>query len=352
MLVRRMADPLRNTVDHLVEGFQVLDRELRYVFVNPAAAKHGQTTPEALVGKKMSDAYPGVETTALYAAMKNVIEERVPIAMDNLFTLPSGDTRWFELRIVPVPDGVCVHSVDIHDRKLSETGLRHLTEELEKRVEERTRDLESFSYSVSHDLRAPLRSISGFAQILEEEAAERLIETDRSHLARIRAAAERMDRAIEAMLSLAIVTRASIERTDVDLTALARSVASELERAAAFDIEDGLRAKCDSTLARIVLENLLGNASKFTARTAEPVITLRRSKDDPRTFVLTDNGVGFDPKRAGQLFAAFSRLHAARDFAGTGIGLATVKRILTRHGGSVEATGELGKGATITFSFG
>jgi PAS domain S-box-containing protein len=345
-------DRLRDTLDHLLEGFQVLDRELRYVYVNPAAAKQGESTPDALVGKKMTDAYPGVEATALFIAMKNVLEERVPIAMDNLFTLPSGEARWFELRIVPVPEGVCVHSVDIHERKMAEAGLRQLTEDLEKRVEERTRDLESFSYSVSHDLRAPLRSINGFAQILEDECADGLGESGRAHLARIRAAAERMDRAIEAMFSLAVVTRASIDRTEVDITALAKTVAAELERASAFDIEDGLVACCDPELARIVLENLLGNASKFTARTAEPAVTLRRSKDDPRAFVLTDNGVGFDPKRADQLFVAFSRLHASRDYAGTGIGLATVKRIIQRHGGKVEATGEVGGGATITFSFG
>ena len=347
-----MADPLRETLDHLLEGFQVLDRELRYVYVNPAAAKQGLSTPEALIGQKMTDAYPGVEATALFVAMKHVMEDGAPIAMDNLFTLPSGEARWFELRIVPVPEGVCVHSVDIHERKMAEAGLRQLAEDLESRVEERTRDLESFSYSVSHDLRAPLRSIDGFAQILEEENAAQLDESGRSHLARIRAAAGRMNRAIEAMLSLAIVTRAPVERTDVDITAVARSVASELERASAFQIDDGLTASCDSALARVVLENLLGNASKFTARTEKPLITLRRSEDDPHAFVLTDNGVGFDPKRAGQLFTAFARLHAARDFAGTGIGLATVKRIVQRHGGKVEATGEVGRGATITFSFG
>lgn len=347
-----MVDRLRETLDHLLEGFQVLDRELRYVYVNPAAAKHGESTPEALVGKRMSEAYPGIEATALYAAMTNVLEERVAIAMDNFFTLPSGESRWFELRIVPVPEGVCVHSVDVHDRKMAEAALRQLTDELEARVEERTRDLESFSYSVSHDLRAPIRAIDGFTRMLEEESADRLDDEGRSHLARIRAAAVRMDRAIEAMLALAVVTRASVERKNVDLTELARSVASELERASAFVIDDGLHASCDPALARIVLENLLGNASKFTARAAEPLITLRRAEGDPPTFVLTDNGVGFDPKRSGQLFAAFSRLHASRDFAGTGIGLATVKRIIAKHGGKVEATGEVGRGATVTFSFG
>jgi PAS domain S-box-containing protein len=347
-----MAERLRDTLDHLLEGFQVIDREFRYVYVNPAAAKQGQSTPDALVGRKMTEAYPGIGETALFLALRHVMEDRVPIAMDNLFTLPSGDARWFELRIVPVPEGVCVHSVDIHERKMAEAALRQLTEQLEARVDERTRDLESFSYSVSHDLRAPLRAIDGFARILEEESAERLDDAGRGHLARIRAAATRMDRAIEAMLALALVNRAPIERRDVDITALARGICAELERADAFDIENGLHASCDPALARIVLENLLGNASKFTAKVARPEITLRRSKDDPPTFVLSDNGAGFDPKRAGQLFTAFARLHPARDFAGTGIGLATVKRIVQRHGGTVHATGEVGRGATITFSFG
>jgi PAS domain S-box-containing protein len=347
-----MADHLRDTLDHLLEGFQVVDRDFRYVYVNPAAAKHGESTPEALVGRKMTEAYPGIEATALFRALTHAMEDRVPISMDNLFTLPSGDARWFELRIVPVPEGVCVHSVDIHERKMAEAELRQLTEQLEARVEDRTRDLESFSYSVSHDLRAPLRAIDGFARMLEEEAADRLDDAGRGHLARIRAAADRMDRAIEAMLTLAVVTRSIVERKDVDITALARAVVAELDRADGFAIEDGLEASCDPALARIVLENLLSNAAKFTAKTPQPVITLRRSAHDAQTFVLTDNGVGFDPKRAGQLFAPFSRLHASRDFTGTGIGLATVKRIVQRHGGTVHAAGEVGRGATITFSFG
>lgn len=346
-----MVDRLRDTLDHLLEGFQILDRELRYLYVNPAAAKQGQSTPEALTGRKISDAYPGIDRTALYAAMMQALDEEVPISMDNLFTLPSGEARWFELRIAPVPEGICVHSVDIHDRKLAEAELRRLTEDLEHRVEDRTRDLEAFAYSVSHDLRAPLRAIDGFARILDEESGERLDDAGRSQLARIRAAAERMERQIEAMLALALVTRAPVDRKIVDLTALARSVASELERSASFDIEEGLRASCDPVLARIVLENLLGNAAKFTAHAAEPVIELRRSTDDPHAFVLTDNGVGFDPNRAGELFTPFARLHRARDFPGSGIGLATVKRVLQKHGGRVTATGEVGRGATFTFSF-
>src|SRR5690606_5826683 len=143
---------------------------------------------------------------------------------------PDGTARWFELRMVPVPDGLCIHSVDIDERKTAEASLRALTAELEGRVAERTRDLESFAYSVSHDLRAPLRAIDGFAQAIEEECAGGLDDKGHDSLGRIRAAAARMDRVIEAMLALALVNRAPVDRADVDITALARAVALGLPR--------------------------------------------------------------------------------------------------------------------------
>lgn len=217
-------------------------------------------------------------------------------------------------------------------------------------------ELEAFSYSVSHDLRAPLRAISGFAQALDEDAGARLTQDERHYLDRIRAGAARMSTLIDDLLQLSRVTRLSMHRARVDLAALAREIAARLNhdapgRIVRWDIPDTLVAHADPALMRILLDNLLGNAFKFTRRQPDARIRLYRDEaaSEP-TFVVEDNGAGFDPRHAGKLFGVFQRLHAESDFPGTGIGLATVQRIVHRHGGEVTGHGEPGKGATFRFT--
>jgi signal transduction histidine kinase len=240
-----------------------------------------------------------------------------------------------------------------------ERELRDLNGRLERTVHEQmllNRELEAFSYSVSHDLRAPLRSIDGFAQALREDWGDRLDETAQDHLSRVRNAAQRMGRLIDDLLKLSRLTRAQIQRTDVDLSALAREVAADLvdrspARQVTWLIADGLRAWCDPALARIVLDNLLGNAWKFTSKTPEPRIEFDAVPDSsPRTFVVRDNGAGFDMRYVEKLFAPFQRLHGEREFPGTGIGLATVQRIVHKHGGEVKPMAEVGAGAAFYFT--
>ena len=218
------------------------------------------------------------------------------------------------------------------------------------------KELEAFSYSVSHDLRTPLRGIDGFSQALLEDHAEQLPEKGRDYLRRIRAAAQRMAELIDDLLRLSRVSRADFKRERVDLSAIVGSVVIELQRAQqgrvlAVKTERDVIASADPRLIRITFENLLGNAWKFTSKTADPVIEFGvREQAGERVFFVRDNGAGFDMKYAERLFGAFQRLHSDREFPGTGIGLATVQRIIHRHGGRIWVDAVVGKGAMFSFT--
>ncbi|MGD9536007.1 MAG: ATP-binding protein [Alphaproteobacteria bacterium] len=218
------------------------------------------------------------------------------------------------------------------------------------------RELEAFNYSVSHDLRAPLRAIDGFSQALLEDCADRLDDQGRRHLNRVRQAAQRMGQLIDDFLDLSRVSRRELEVSDVDLETLALDIMRELrsdapQREAEIKIASRLSARGDPHLLRIALENLLGNAWKFTAGRSPALIEFGQTRvGNANAFYVRDNGVGFDMAHAGKLFGAFQRLHDAREFAGTGIGLATVQRIVHKHGGRIWAEAEAGKGAAFYFT--
>lgn len=221
------------------------------------------------------------------------------------------------------------------------------------------KELEAFSYSVSHDLRAPLRSMDGFSQALLEDYADKVDAEGKNHLQRIRGAAQYMADLIEALLTLSRVTRSELHRTSLDLSALARAIAAELqqrepERQAEWVIQDGLAAEGDPRLVRAVLENLLGNAWKFTAARGPARIEFGvwPGSDGRPTLYVRDNGAGFDMAYKDKLFGAFQRLHTQAEYGGTGIGLATVQRIIHRHGGRIWAEGAPDQGATFYFTLG
>jgi len=223
-------------------------------------------------------------------------------------------------------------------------------------LEAANKELEAFSYSVSHDLRAPLRSIDGFSQALQEDYTARLDEEGRSHLRRVRAATQRMAHLIDDLLHLARVSRAELRSAPVDLSAVAQGVVAELRqreprRAVEFVCVDQARVRGDPALLRVLLENLLGNAWKFTAQRRPARIEFGVSQQDGATaYFVRDNGAGFDMSYADKLFGAFQRLHSAKEFEGTGIGLATVQRIIHRHGGRVWAESAVDQGATFYFT--
>jgi light-regulated signal transduction histidine kinase (bacteriophytochrome) len=235
--------------------------------------------------------------------------------------------------------------------------------ELERIVAERTlelenanRELDAFSYSVAHDLRAPLRSVDGFSQILLEDYTDKLDAEGKRHLQRIRESAQQMGQLIDDLLTLSRVTQGELRYELVDLTALARAVLAHLQknqppRKAELIISEGLFANGDARFLGIVFENLLGNAWKFTGRcpVARIEVGSRQEKGYP-VFFVRDNGAGFDMAYAHKLFGVFQRLHSTVEFEGTGIGLAIVQRIVRRHGGRVWAEGEVGQGATVYFT--
>jgi len=234
---------------------------------------------------------------------------------------------------------------------------------LERRVLERTleleaanEELEAFSYSVSHDLRAPLRALDGFSLALLEDNGEQLDDTGKDHLTRVRAAAQRMGQLIDDLLMLSRVSRREMVREKVDLSALARDILADLreaqpERVVDADVADDLVASGDPALLRIVLQNLLMNAWKFTSRRPEAHIEVGVERHDAgAAYFVRDDGAGFDATYVDKLFTPFQRLHVAEEFPGTGIGLATVARIVRRHGGSVSAEGAVDCGATFYFT--
>jgi len=283
----------------------------------------------------------------------------------------TGETWVGSYSFAPIRDergtvaGAVVVARDITDRKRAEEEIRRLNADLEKRVLDRTaqleasnRELEAFSYSVSHDLRGPLRGIDGWSLALLEDYAGQLDATARKYLDRVRSETQRMGHLIDDLLQLSRITRAEMHRDRVDLTRIAETIAARLreehpQRRLEFLIRPGMTVFGDSRLLEVALTNLLHNAVKFTGTQDCARIQFEPIGNNGKpAFLVRDNGVGFDMQFAGTLFGAFQRLHSDSEFPGTGIGLATVQRIIHRHGGRIWAEAEPGRGAAFFFTIG
>ncbi len=329
---------------------------LRFVRINRAGEKLLGLRRTELLGKSDADFFPPDE--AAFFREKDLATlkggEVVDIPEEPIQT--AFGLRWLHTRKVPVgmEGGTTLLvgiSEDITDRKLAEDALRAAKEA----AEAANKELESFSYTVSHDLRAPLRAIDGFSLALLEDAGDKLAEDEKAHLVRVRDAARHMGELIDDLLKLARVSRAELKRERVDVGAMAKAEVENLRaedpsREVELRLQGELTTEADAGLLRIALENLLRNAWKFSAKKPHTLIQVGREEGD--AFYVADNGAGFDMSRAGRLFTPFQRLHRTQEFEGTGVGLATVERIVRRHGGRIWAEARPGEGATFRFTLG
>ena len=313
-----------------------------------------------LLGKTDYDFFPESEADFFQKKDRETLKNKTLVDIPEEPIQTASGQRWLHTKKVPILDerGEPVYllgiSEDITDRKRADAELRRAKEQAE-RV---SKELEAFSYSVAHDLRAPLRGIDGFSQALLDDYGDQLDARAKRYLGLVREGAQRMALLIDDLLALSRVTRQELVMRTVDLSALAQTAIGNLQRlepsrVVSVSIEPGLTAHGDPRMLAIALDNLFGNAWKFTAKVPEPKIEMfATERDGQRTFAVRDNGAGFDMQYVNKLFGVFQRLHTEAEFPGTGIGLATVARIIYRHDGQVAAEGAPGKGATFYFTLG
>ena len=345
------------------------DRQGRYLIFNEGAARMTGKSVEQVLGADDTAIFPVEEARAIMAMDREVLDSGEITVSEQVLTHASGKRAVVQATKGPLRDergrpiGIFGISRDVTESRRLAEELSKLNDELERRVVERTallegavREQEAFSYSVSHDLRGPLRHINSYTAILDEELGDSLNPEARSYLERIRSASSRMGGLIDDLLELSRIGRSELHKAPVDLSALARSICGKLREAeparrVECAISPGLTVKGDQLLLWQMLNNLLGNAWKYSSLRETARIELGRQPGEREVFFVKDNGVGFDMMYKDKLFGAFERLHGA-EFQGSGIGLATVKRIVERHGGSVWAEAVVDQGATVYFTLG
>ena len=362
---------LRTVIDNLPDRIRAKDRDLRFMLANAAWMRTRAPERQDVAGLHNRDILPPDLAARVEAEDRAVLESGQPSPLREVMVGPADNPHWYVTAKMPLRDsagnvtGVVAISRDVTDFKRRSLEVEKLNMELEARVEDRTaqltsanEELEAFASSVSHDLRAPLRHIDGMAAALLEDCGDALDETGRDYLARIRGASRRMSALIEDLLRLSRVTRTALHVVDVDLSEMAGGIVDELRRefpgrTVAFEKTQRLHARGDAGLLRAALMNLLQNAWKFTGKKEQARIEFGAEQRSGATvYYVRDNGAGFDMEHADRLFGTFQRLHTEREFPGTGIGLATVRRIMRRHGGDVWADAVPGKGATFYFTLG
>ncbi len=369
--LRESEQRLRTVIDLVPHFIFAKDADGRFIFANRALARSFGSTPDAIVGRTDADLGSDPEQVAQFRRNDREVSEsgRAMFTVEEPRTDCSGTTRILQTIKVPLPIpgaeklAVLGVAVDITERKAAEEEVRRLNSELEQRVRDRTaelaavnQELEGFSYSIAHDLRAPLRAVVGYVRKLQKGYDTTLDAEGHRLLGVVTDEAQRMGRLIDDLLDFSRMGRQHVEDQAIDMAALARTEFERLMKtapAAAPRLDLGLlpHARGDGAMLRQVFANLLGNAVKFTRRRAAPVIEVGgASAAGETTYYVKDNGVGFDEKHGKQLFGVFQRLHSADEFEGTGIGLALVQRIVHRHGGQVRAEGKPGVGATFYFT--
>jgi PAS domain S-box-containing protein len=353
----------RTTLDGMMEGCQIIDFDFRYVYLNDVAALQGHFLKEKLLGHTMMEIYPGIDQTPFFEKLRDCRERRAHHRMENEFTYPDGSKGWFNLSIEPVPEGVFILSADITPQKQLAEELRRHREQLEEMVKDRTvqlesanKELEAFSYSVSHDLRAPLRHIDGFADLLQKQSEKHLDEKGRRLLKTIADSAKQMGMLIDDLLVFSSMGRVEMHTRTVNISEIVRGLIERMGqdtqgRVVEWVVNGLPDVQGDASMLRLVYQNLLENAVKYSRPREKTKIEIGCvNNQDEYNFFVRDNGVGFDMQYVGKLFGVFQRLHRLDEFEGTGIGLANVRRIIARHGGRTWAEAVVDQGATIYFS--
>jgi PAS domain S-box-containing protein len=367
---RRTEQRYRLIVEAAQEGIWTIDPQHRTTYANRYLAEMFGYTVDEMMGKHIND-FMDEEGHRIAAQNLELRRQGISDIHDMKFIRKDGRTVWTLMSSNPMHDeegrytGALAMVTDITRRRAAEEQVHRLNAELEHRIAERTaqlefsnRELEAFAYSVAHDLRAPLRSISNFTLTLTEDCSDKLDATGQDYVSRIRASAKRMSELIDGILALSRINRTEFEEVDVNLSALARSITEQLQRwqpqrTVRFRLQDELVDRGDVQLLRSVLENLLGNAWKFTRErpTAEIEFGAIPAEDGKeRVYFVRDNGAGFDMEFRDKLFGVFQRLHTQQEFEGNGVGLATVQRIIRRHGGRVWGEGQVGLGTCFYFT--
>ena len=349
------------TAAYVYERFFELSLDLHVIASADGYFKHVSESAPSVLGWSVAEltgrpfldfVHPDDHAATLAEVDRQIRSGERVLAFENRYRHKDGSWRVLAWKSIPAEGLMYATARDITARKRLQLELS----DAKNAAEAANRELESFSYSVAHDLRAPLRSIDGFGQLLLEECSENLGATGRRYLNLVRESTQRMGQLIDDLLQLSRVTRSEVTREPVDLSAIATTTLARLragapERRVEARIEPGLLDSADPRLIAVVLDNLLGNAWKYSSKRADAVVEFgAQGGDGEHRYFVRDNGAGFDMAYAHKLFGAFERLHSAHEFEGTGIGLATVRRIVERHGGCVSAEGQVGAGATFYFT--
>ena len=336
----------------MLEGCQIIGFDWRYLYVNQAAARQGHSTPENLLGRTMMDIYPGIEQTEMFGVLRRCMQERSSQRMENKFTYPDGSMGWFELSIQPMPEGIFILSNEITERKLAE-------QEREARLvlEAKNAELDRFAYTVSHDLKSPLVTIGGFLGFLKKDLAAGDMKRLQNDVMHMEGAIDKMRGLVSGVLELSRAGLVIDAPVEVNFGELAREVVNLLQgslemRNAKVTIQAGLPfVLADKVRLGQVIQNLVENAAKYSSNQKEPLIEISMVGDNlpgSPIFFVRDNGMGIAPEHRERIFSPFSQLNPVSE--GSGVGLATVKRIVEAHGGRIWVESEAGKGSTFFFT--
>jgi len=364
----KIEEKLDGFLESTPDAILIVNKEGKIVVSNSHAERLLGYTPQELTGQTVAilvpERYRRVQMQQYAVYFSNRVDQSIATTVELCAVHKDGREFPIEMSMKPLEtkNGLLVTSAirDISQRKATEDKITRLNEELEQRaaeLEASNKELEAFSYSVSHDLRSPLQNIDGFSQALLEDYSDRLDTEGQNYLNHVRSSCHHMGEIIDGLLGLSKMMRTDMCRQTVDISAMARQIADELkqksaERSVDFLIAEKLTCDGDSQLLRVLLENLLNNAWKFTSKQPRARIEVGSmpQSNGEQVFYVRDDGAGFDAEHASNLFAPFKRLHKATEFEGTGIGLATAHRVVARHGGKIWAAGAVGHGATFCFT--